>query len=104
MNLQQLETLGKAVAKQVRAQTGVHDLTLSTIAGVDGKPLGLCGTMTHEGREKTYTLNAQQVQPLLADSEHEASEFLQVYLHYQVRWFLFERHHPRDGEQGEGRR
>jgi hypothetical protein len=102
MNFQQLEILGKAVAQQVTAQTGVQEVRLSTVVSVDDECFGLSGTMTHEGREKSYALKAHQVQQLLVDTEAEASEFLRKYLHYQARWFLFNRQLPHRDDHSEG--
>jgi hypothetical protein len=97
MNIQQLETIGKEVARQVAAETGVDSISLFTFIGIDGQPLGLGGLIALGEYEQMYSLNSRQVDALLSDPEPSAREFLERYLTYQVRWFCYPENVPSAG-------
>jgi hypothetical protein len=88
MDIAQLNVIGKETANAARGKYKLDEVSFVAVDGTDGNPAGSSGSIVKGGSVKLYSMNSEQIHKLLSYSEPQVTQFLQIYLEDQARWFL----------------
>jgi hypothetical protein len=88
MDIAQLNVIGKETANAAQDKYKLDEVSFLAVDGTDGNPAGISGSLTKGGGVKLYSMDSEQIHKLLSYPEPEVTQFLQIYLEDQARWFL----------------